>query len=64
MTGTGGAPELAPARFATNCRACGAPITRGDPATRSPRTGALTCATCAAAELRPTAPGRERHQGA
>jgi recombinational DNA repair protein (RecF pathway) len=63
MSDTGGTPELAPARFATNCRACGAPIAPGEPAARSPRTGALTCATCAAAEPRPAAPGRERQPG-
>lgn len=58
------APSLEPARFATNCRACGAPIVCGEPAARSPRTEALTCATCAAAELRPTPSGGDRRPDA
>jgi hypothetical protein len=64
MMETNRAPSFEPARFATNCRACGAPISAGEPALRRPRTGAPTCATCAAAELRPTPPGRERRQRA
>jgi hypothetical protein len=47
------APRLEPARF-TNCRGCATPIRLGEPARR---TGALTCATCARAELRPVPRG-------
>ena len=54
------APRLEPARFATNCRGCAAPIRAGDPAVRSPRTGALRCATCAQAERRPAASDERR----
>jgi hypothetical protein len=64
MTETSAAPELTPSRFATNCRACGSPIARDEPAACSPRNEALTCATCAPAELRPGSPARERRQTA
>ena len=49
------APALEPARFTTNCRGCGTPIRSGEPALPRPRSGALTCATCASAEPRPQA---------
>jgi hypothetical protein len=64
MSKRSGAPGLEPARFPTNCRGCGAPIAPGEPALRRPRTGALTCATCAQAELRPAPDGRERPEAA
>jgi hypothetical protein len=64
MTDKSGAPVLEPARFPTNCRACGAPIAPGEPALRRPRAGALTCATCAQAEVRPSATDRERPEAA
>lgn len=53
MTDASRTPRLEPARFPTNCRGCAAPIRAGEPALRRPRTGALSCATCAQAELRP-----------
>lgn len=49
--------RLEPARLPTNCRGCATPIRLGEPALRSRRTGALTCATCATAELRPVPAG-------
>jgi hypothetical protein len=57
MTDVSRARCLEPACFTTNCRGCAAPIRAGEPALRHPGTGALTCATCAYAELRlaPTA---------
>ena len=58
------APRLEPAQFTTNCRGCAAPIRAGEPAVRSPRTGALRCATCAQAERRPAASDDPRGEGA
>jgi hypothetical protein len=48
MTDRTRAPALEPAPFTTNCRACGAPIVRGEAVCMHPRTGG--CATCARAE--------------
>lgn len=64
MTDEDRAPRLCPARFTTNCRSCAAPIRAGEPALCRPRTGALTCATCARAELRPEAGEQRRSEAA
>jgi hypothetical protein len=64
MSKRSGAPGLEPARFPTNCRGCGTPMAPRKPALRRPRTGALTCATCTQAELRPLTDGREPPQAA
>jgi hypothetical protein len=50
-------PTWVAAGFPTNCRGCGAPITRGERAVRWPRSGALSCAICAPAELYANPPG-------
>lgn len=64
MNEKGGAPSFEPARLATNCRACARPIAHGERALRRPRTGALSCATCAPAELQPRPWGHERPDAA
>ncbi len=64
MTETNGAPRLEPARFTTNCRGCAAPIRAGEQALSHPRTGAMSCATCAHAERRPRASDRRRPEAA
>lgn len=64
MTDSDRAPRLEPALFTTNCRGCAGPIRTGEPALRRPRTGALTCATCARAELRPPPDRDERPEAA
>ncbi len=63
MTDKNRAARLKPARFHTNCRGCARAIRAEEPALCHPRTGALTCATCADAERRP-APGDERRREA
>jgi hypothetical protein len=60
MSDQSGAPRLEPARFTTNCRGCTAPIRVGEPALRSPRTGALSCAACVHAGARRAAGDRPR----
>ena len=64
MTDASCAPRLEPASITTNCRSCGEPIRAGEPALRRPRTGALTCATCAQAELRPAPTAVRRPEAA
>jgi hypothetical protein len=63
MTDASRARRLEPARFTTNCRGCAAPIRAGEPALRSPRTGALSCASCVHGERRP-APTDDRRPAA
>jgi hypothetical protein len=63
MTDASRAPHLEPARFPTNCRGCTAPIRAGEPALRSPRTGALSCPTCAHVAARPPSIDARRREG-
>lgn len=62
MTETSGAPELAPGAPRDDLPGVWRPDRARRASGHSPRTGALTCATRAPAELRPTAPGHERQQ--
>ena len=64
MTDETRAPRLERARFTTYCRGRAEPIRAGEPALRRPRTGALTCAACARAEVDPQADARERPKAA